>query len=77
MSARRITELPLVGTVHPDGVAYRVEIPVSVDTVSALICESWCSKLQVSDFGGPHFRAMCVVDGEPFVLTGRIAGGDA
>ncbi|MFF2549164.1 hypothetical protein ACFVUY_42310 [Kitasatospora sp. NPDC058063] len=74
--SRLITELPLVGAVTRDGVAYQVAAPVSVGTVSALMCESWCNKLQVSDYGGPHFRAMCVVDGEPFVLTGRI-GGDA
>ncbi|MFF2354929.1 hypothetical protein ACFVVL_34825 [Kitasatospora sp. NPDC058115] len=77
--SKPISSLPLVGTVHRDGVAYRVADPVPIDVVSGLIRESWCSRLVVTDAksGGAsasEFTAMCVVDGEPFVLVGRIGG---
>ncbi|MER6396876.1 hypothetical protein ABT263_12575 [Kitasatospora sp. NPDC001603] len=74
---KAITSLPLVGTVRRDGVAYRVADPVPLDVVSGLIREPWCSRLVVTDArsGGAcpgEFTAMCVVDGQPFVLVGRI-----
>ncbi|MFB7678216.1 hypothetical protein ACFC26_43170 [Kitasatospora purpeofusca] len=74
---KAISSLPLIGTVRRDGIAYRTADPVPIDVVSGLIRESWCSRLVVTDAaaGGEspaEFTAMCVVDGQPFVLVGRI-----
>ncbi|MFD8701745.1 hypothetical protein ACFV1W_03850 [Kitasatospora sp. NPDC059648] len=72
-----ITTLPLVGLVRRDGIAYRAAAPVPLDVVSGLIRESWCSRVAVTDASADgafpaEFRAMCVVEGQPFVLTGLI-----
>jgi hypothetical protein len=77
--SKPISKLPLVGVVHRDGVAYRTADPVPLDVVTGLVRESWCSRLAVTDASTDgeipaQFHAMCVFDGEPFVLTGRIGG---
>ncbi|MEU4120556.1 hypothetical protein AB0F71_39460 [Kitasatospora sp. NPDC028055] len=72
--------LPLVGVVRRDGaggVAYRTETPVPLDVVSGLIRESWCSRISVTDASADgqwpaEFRAMCIYESQPFVLTGLI-----
>ena len=78
--SKPISSLPLVGSVRRDGLAYRVTEPVPLDVVSGLIRESWCSRLSVTDASSDgrrpaEFHAMCVVDSQPFVLTGQIRGG--
>ncbi|MFH8387676.1 hypothetical protein ACH4E7_43500 [Kitasatospora sp. NPDC018058] len=79
--SKPIAQLPLVGTVHRDGVAYRAASPVPIHIVTGLIRESWCSRIAVTDASSDgqapaEFHAMCVVEGEPFVLTGRIGERD-
>ncbi|KJY26428.1 hypothetical protein [Streptomyces sp. NRRL S-495] len=72
--------LPLVGIARrdgADGVAYRTVTPVPIDVVSGLVRESWCSRIAVTDASSDgqwpaEFRAMCVYESQPFVLTGLI-----
>ncbi|MER8099408.1 hypothetical protein [Kitasatospora sp. NPDC094016] len=75
-----ITTLPLVGLVRCDGsdsIAYRTDAPVPLNVVSGLTRESWCSRVAITDASADgiipaEFRAMCVFEGQPFVLTGLI-----
>ncbi|MFH9352609.1 hypothetical protein [Kitasatospora sp. NPDC017646] len=75
-----ITTLPLVGIVRRDdrdGISYRAAAPVPLDVVSGLVREPWCSRIVVTDASADgqrpaEFRAMCVFESQPFVLTGLI-----
>ncbi|MQS18092.1 hypothetical protein F7Q99_39375 [Streptomyces kaniharaensis] len=74
---KEIIELPILGVArrHTE-VAYRVPAPVTTDTVRDLVRQKWCRRVQVSDSrgGNAEFRALCEIDGTPFVVTGEIGG---
>ncbi|MEV7935272.1 hypothetical protein AB0O82_03935 [Kitasatospora sp. NPDC088264] len=76
-------DVPGLGIARLDGggLAYRLADPLTIDEVSGLARESWCRRLEVSDASSDgqrpaQFRAICEVDGDPFVLVGRI-GADS
>ncbi|MGA5818829.1 hypothetical protein ACPC54_13350 [Kitasatospora sp. NPDC094028] len=75
-------EVPGLGIARLDGggLAYRLADPLTIDEVSGLARQSWCHRLEVSDASSDgqrpaQFRAICELDGEPFVLVGRIGEG--
>ncbi|MFJ9607027.1 hypothetical protein ACIRS1_11875 [Kitasatospora sp. NPDC101176] len=74
-----IRNVPGLGTARLDhgGVTYRLAEPLTIDEVSGLPREDWCHRLTVTDASADgryaaEFHAICELDGEPFVLVGRI-----
>ena len=65
-----------LGPVTREGVAYRLTEAIDPDAVGDLIRQPWCHRVDVSDGkpGAPKFRALCVIDGEPIIVTGEIGG---
>ncbi|MFJ8626246.1 hypothetical protein ACIRD3_25885 [Kitasatospora sp. NPDC093550] len=77
-----VRNVPGLGIARLDrgGLAYRLSEPLTIDEVADLLRETWCRRLTVTDASadGEHpaeFRALCELDGEPFVLVGRIGEG--
>ncbi|KJS56302.1 hypothetical protein VM98_07745 [Streptomyces rubellomurinus subsp. indigoferus] len=75
-------QVPGLGIARLDGggLAYRLADPLTIDEVGGLARRSWCHRLEVSDASSDgrrpaQFRAICELDGEPFVLIGRIGEG--
>lgn len=66
-----IKEIPGYGPVRREGLAYALVDAASMEDVNALFHETWCHRLHVRQ---GEFQAMCEIDGEPFVLVGRIGG---
>ncbi|MFD8785972.1 hypothetical protein [Kitasatospora sp. NPDC059599] len=62
------------------GLTYRLAEPLTIDEVAGLPREAWCRRLTVTDSSADgerpaEFHAICELDGEPFVLVGRIGEG--
>ncbi|MFI5644817.1 hypothetical protein [Kitasatospora sp. NPDC051705] len=79
---KTLKEVPGLGIARLDrgGLAYRLSEPLTIDEVAGLLRETWCRRLTVSDASADgrypaEFRALCELDGEPFVLVGRIGQG--
>ncbi|MBP0452398.1 hypothetical protein J5Y04_23045 [Kitasatospora sp. RG8] len=77
-----LKQVPGLGTARLDHgcLAYRLAEPLTIDEVAGLLRETWCRRLTVSDASADgerpaEFRALCELDGEPFVLVGRIGEG--
>lgn len=75
-------QVPGLGIARLDGggLAYRLADPLTIDEVGGLARQQWCHRLEVSDASSDgrrpaQFRAICELDGEPFVLVGRIGEG--
>ncbi|MFD8082711.1 hypothetical protein ACFV4F_13580 [Kitasatospora sp. NPDC059722] len=77
-----IRNVPGLGIARLDhrGLAYRLAEPLTIDEVAGLPRETWCHRLTVTDASADgrcaaEFHAICELDGEPFVLVGRIGEG--
>ncbi|WP_369183772.1 hypothetical protein [Streptomyces sp. Y1] len=75
-------QVPGLGIARLDGggLAYRLADPLTIDAVGGLARQSWCHRLEVCDASSDgrrpaQFRAICELNGEPFVLIGRIGEG--
>lgn len=74
---KEIIDLPILGTVRRSAeIAYRVAAPVTPATVGQLVREPWCRRVDVTDAKSNgatgEFRALCVLDGTPFIVSGPI-----
>ncbi|GAA2129889.1 hypothetical protein GCM10009760_01660 [Kitasatospora kazusensis] len=77
-----LKQVPGLGIARLDGggLAYRLADPVTTDDVVGLARQQWCRRLEVCDASSDgqrpaQFRAVCELDGDPFVLVGRIGEG--
>ncbi|AUY51265.1 hypothetical protein [Streptomyces sp. CB01881] len=75
-------QVPGLGIARLDGggLAYRLADPLTIDEVGGLARQSWCHRLVVTDASADgrrpaEIRAICELDGEPFVLVGQIGEG--